>query len=225
MTSSFNAFGKTQKVYDACHVPVWLGDVTRVPVGGSLASDFVKKGVLIPAGTPINITNKVITPLVAFEVVSFTAGDTNDILVIKPCTYGMVDFLPKADDVIQVLGATFATAKKAAVVTAIAAGSTAGQYNVTIAHSATIDTPSAGDHIVFSSATAAGSSKVMANQPNAYLFNDICLGDIDETLEGAGASGAAVKFHAEGLLIQRTPGADFAEALAVAIPGVLQVNG
>ena len=228
MTSSFNAFGQTQKVYDAGSVPVWLGTVTAVPVGGSLASSFVKKGAKYGAGAAICLADKTINPLVAFKVVSFTAASgeaTDDTIVIKPCTYGGVDFLPAANDFIMKLGSTFAATGKAAKVKAVVADSTEGQYQVTVLHSATIDTPSAGDFIVFSSATAAGSSKSMANQPNAYLYNDICFGDIDESLDGAGASGAAVKFHAEGLLIQRTEAADFAALMAAVVPGVNQING
>lgn len=225
MNSSFNVFGKTKREFGG-HTPIWLGTVAPMPVGGSLASDFVKKGAFYPAGTPINISGGVITPLVAFEVVSFSAAEspaTEDTLVIKPCVYGDVKFLPEADDLIQVLGTNFSTTKKAAVVASIAENSTtAGNYDVKILHSATIDSVSAGGYVVFSSATAAGSSKSMDKQPNAYLYNDIWCGEIDPSLGDAGASGAAVDFHGEGLLIARTPANAFKAEMKAAVPNVMQ---
>lgn len=227
MKSSFNAYGRTKKEYGTLHIPIWLGTVTRVPVGGTLASDYVKPNLLIPAGSPINITDKVITPFVAFEVVSFTADASgDDTIVIKPAAFGDVDFLPEVGDLIQKLGSSFDATGKAAVVKTVTAltGSDAGKYSVTVAHSATIDTPSAGNLIVISSATSAGSSKSIAVKPNAYLYHDIWLGDLDPTAEDTFATGAAVMYHPEGILIDRTSGAAIADALAAAIPGVLQVH-
>lgn len=227
MKSSFNAYGKAKREYSTLHIPVWLGTVTRVPVGGVLASDFVKPGLFIPAGTPINIDAKVITPFIAFPVVSFTADASgDDTIVIKPVVMGDVEFLPAVGDKIMKLGATFAATGKAAAVKSVTAltGADAGKYSVAVVHSATVDTPSAGDAIVFSSATAAGSGKSVANQPNAYLYHDIWLGDLNTSDSDTFATGAAVMYHPEGLLIDRTPGAALAAALKVAIPGVLLVN-
>lgn len=229
MRSSFNAYGRSSKEYGPLHIPIWLGMVKPIPVGGTLDSDYNLKGLLLPAGTPINITNKVIKPLVGFEVVSFSAGDgdttPNDTVVVRPAVYGGVEFLPEAGDFIQKLGDTFAATGKAAEVVSVTAltGDDAGKYSVAVAHSATIDTPSAGDFIVLSSAAAAGSSKSIAVQPNAYLFHDIWLGDLDVANDDTFATGAAIMYHPEGILIDRTPAAAFKAAMAAAVPGVLQV--
>ncbi len=227
MRSSFNAYGRSAKEYGPLHIPIWLGLVKRIPVGGVLDTDFNKKGLLLPAGTPINITDKVIKPLVGFEVVSFTAAtgqETDDVIVIKPAQFGGVEFVPEVGDFIQKLGATFAATGKAAAVKSVTPGETAGTYNVAVLHSATIDTPSAGNTIVLSSATSAGSSKSIAVQPNAYLYHDIWLGDLDVANDDTFATGAAVMYHPEGILIDRTPAAPFKEAMAAAVPGVLQVS-
>lgn len=228
MKSSFNAFGSAAKDYGNPSIPVWLGHVRAVPVGGTLPSSALIKGALYAAGTPIQLKGKTITPLVAFKVTAFSAGDgsttPNDTITIMPCMLGDVEVIPAADDLIQKVGATFAATGKAAKVVSVAAGATAGTYDVAVAHSATVDTPAAGDYIAFSAATSAGSSKSLAVIPNAYLYNDIYLGEIDVNGEMAGASGAAVQFHGEGILIKRTPAAPFAALMAAAVPGVLQVN-
>lgn len=219
MIGSFNAFGQTRKEFGNPSTPIWLGTVTPVPMGGSLDSAFVKSRALYPAGTPVNLTDKVIKPIVLWVVSSFAAGETNDTVVVKPCVYGGVNFIPSAGDNIMVLGASFAaTGKGAAVVSAVE-----GEEGVTItvAHGA-LDAVSANKIIVL--ANGAGSGKKPALAPNHYLYNDIAMGEIDPSLAGAGASGACVRFHSEGILIKRTPGAVIADILAEAIPGVLQVN-
>lgn len=227
MVSSFNAFGSKSTQLSQLHTPVWLGVVKPVPIGGVLAEAFRKSGLHLKAGSAINLNEGVITPFVAFEVVSFTAGDgttvTVDTIVIKPCVLGGVTFLPAAEDKIQKLGSSFAATGKAAEVVSVTAltGDDAGKYSVTVSHAATIDTPSAKDFIVLSAATSAGNSESIKVQPNAYLYNDIFTGDADENVN---ASGAAVRFHAEGLLIDLTPSAEFKEQMAAAVPGVLQVS-
>lgn len=218
MTSSFNAFGQTRKVYDAGATPIWLGTVTPVPMGGTLASEFVKSRALYPAGTPINLTNKVITPVFGWTVKAYETGSTNDTIVIAPVVCGGVNFIPAVGEAIMKLE-SFDTKGKAIAVAAVS--ETAEGVKVEIAHQSAAFV-AAGDALVI--AEAAGSSKGAKVVPNHYLYNDIFLGDIDPSLEGAGASGSGVRFHAEGILIDRTPGADFAEALAKAIPGVLQVH-
>ena len=71
-----------------------------------------------------------------------------------------------------------------------------------------------------------GASIAPAAVPNGYLYNDICLNDIDVTDESACATGAVVKFHGEGLLIDRNPaGALLADRLESLIPNVLLVKG
>lgn len=227
MKSSFNAYGRTKEEFGNLTIPIWLGVVEPIPVGGTVDKEYLQPGVLFPAGTPINITGKVITPFISFEVVSFTAGETNDTVVIRPCTYGKASYLPEVGDFIQVLGDTFAATGKAAAVASVTelTGDDAGKYSVEVLHSATIATPSAGDLIVMSSATAAGASKSVANQPNAYLYNDIYLGtDYDVTDETVAATGAAVMSHQSGILIDRTPAAAVKAQMKAVCPGVYQHN-
>ena len=223
--SSFNAFGTVANDYENCHVPVWLGTVSPVPVGGVLASGFKVAGALYGAGTPVYYASKTITPLVAFKVVSLTAGDPNDTVVVYPCVYGKATIIPAAGDKLQKLGATFAATAKAAAVIAVTAltGDDAGKYSFTVAHSATLDSLEAGDYLVYSAAASAGSSKSMANQPNGYLYNDIYFGDIDVTAADAAATGAVVVHHPEGLIINLTSAAPFKAQMAAAVPQVYQV--
>lgn len=228
MTSSFNAFGKSNKEFGNPSVPVWLGKPRAVPVGGTLSSGDLKAGAKYAAGTPVKLDGKTLKVFIGFVVTAFSAGDgsttLNDTITIKPYVAGGATILPAVNDFIQKLGATFATTGKAAKVVSIAAGATEGTYDVAVAHSATVDTPQAGDIITFSAATAAGSGKSIAVIPDGYLYNDIYLGDIDVTADGAGASGAVIKYHGEGILIKRTPAAPVAAQMAAAVPGVLQVN-
>ena len=228
MKSSFNAYGRTNREYGTLHIPIWLGIVKRNPVGGTLADDYNIEGVIYPAGTPINITGKVIKPLVAFKVTAYAAGesaDTSSTITVVPNEYFGGSMLPKVGDIIQKVGATFATTGKAAAVTGVTAltGADAGKYAVTVAKG-TIDTLSEGDFITFSASDTAGSAKSIAVQPNAYLFHDIWLGNLDVTESDTFATGAAVMFHPEGILIDRTPAADFKELMKAAVPGVLQVE-
>ena len=126
------------------------------------------------------------------------------------------------------VGSAFSTTGKAAVVASIdllTSGDNAGCYEVKVAHSATVDSLSAGDAISLSSAAAAGSSKSLAVKPNGYLYNDIYMGDLqgDANAFTIAATGAVVKFHAEGLLVELTPSAAVKNQMAAAVPNVLQV--
>ena len=231
MKSSFNAYGKTKQEYGNMSIPVWLGTVEPIPVGGTVKKAYLQPGVLFPAGTPINITAKEIVPLVAFKVVSYTAAvgsGTVDTIVIKPCVYGKAEFVPEADDLLQKLGDTFAATAKAAVVASIAPvteGDNKGCYTITVAKSANLGSLSANDILVFSASDSAGNSKAMANQPNAYLYNDIYLGtDYDVTEDETAVTGAAVMFHQSGILIDRTPAADVKAQMKAVCPGVYQHN-
>lgn len=219
---SFNAF--TQKVRGNAgqSVPVWLGVVSPRPVGGVLAEAFRKAGMLIPAGTPVcyDEANGTITPFAAWKVVS--VNSSTHAITVEGNAFGV---LPAAGDYLGIVGATFATTGAAAAVSTVAAGSTAGQYVITMATSA-IDGATAGQYIAWSSATSAGASgKSLANQPNGYLYNDIYFGNLggsanDYTLA---ATGAVVMFHHDGLLVELTPSAPFKDAMKAAVPGVLQV--
>ena len=228
--SSFNAFGSEALDAARSHTPVWLGFPGAIPVGGTLDKAYAKPGFLLAAGAPVNITDKVITPFVAWEVVSFTAAvspATEDVIVIKPAVFGGVETVPAANDLIQKVGATFAATGKAAVVASITAltGDNAGKYEIKVLHSATVDNLTEGDYIAISSATSAGSSKSLANQPNGYLYNDIYFGALNGSANNytLAASGAVIMYHHDGLLVELTPSAPFKAAMKAAVPGVLQV--
>ena len=215
MKSSFNAYGRTNSEYGPLHIPIWLGIVKRTPVGGTLADEFNKKGALYPAGTPIQIKDKVITPLVCFKV---TASTSTTVTIEANTAFGG-EILPEVGDVIQKLGESFDATGKAAAVTAVAAVS--GGYRLTVG-SGSLDSVSEGDYITFSD--VAGEGKTIAARPNAYLYHDIWLGNLDVAEDDTFATGAAVMFHPEGILIDRTPAADFKELMKAAVPGVLQVE-
>lgn len=223
--SSFNAFG-SETIDNANRLPVWLGVVSPVPVGGTLVKDYAQKGLLLNAGFPVKLASKIITPLIAWEVVSSTTVDTNDNIVIKPCILGDVTIVPAVGDIIQKIGTTFATTGKAAAVTAVSAltGNDAGKYQVTVLHSATIDSVSAGDAITYSASESAGSAKSIAVIPNGYLYNDIYFGNLDGTANSydIAATGAVVEHHPEGLLVELTPAALVKTQMAAAVPYVRQ---
>lgn len=225
--SSFNAFGSESIETNQSHIPVWLDFVGPVPVGGTLDKAYAKPGFLLGAGAPVNLTGKIITPFIAWEVVSMSTVSTDDVIVIKPAEFGGAELVPAVGDFIQKVGGTFAATGKAAAVTAVTAltGNDAGKYEVTVLHSATVDSLSEGDHIAISAATAAGSSKSLKNQPNGYLYNDIYFGNLGGSANEytLAATGAVVMYHHGGLLVELTPSAPFKDAMKAAVPGVLQV--
>ena len=220
MFSTFNAFGSASKEIGKISKPIWLGNVAPHTVGGVLAEKYRIAGALYEAGTPVNLTDGVLKPFLAFKVVSLTAGETNDTVVVYGAKLGDVIVAPSANDVLQKLGASFSATTKAAKVIAVTpqTGADAGKFSFTVAHSATFDALSAGDYLVYSASTSAGSGKAVADQPNGYLYNDIYLGD----LSNPNATGAVVDFHGEGIIIDFTPAADFAAAMKVAVPNVIQ---
>jgi len=229
--SSFNAFGSESFESSQSHIPVWLGVVGPVPVGGTLKKDYARKGFLLPAGSPVNLTDKIITPFVGFEVVSYSAAgasDTYDTIVVKPADFGGVKIAPSAEDILQKVGATFASTGAARAVyssTEVTEGTNAGCYTVLIAKSANLGSLSAGDVLTPSAGTAGASGKSIAVQPNGYLYNDIYFGalDGDKDTYTLAASGAVVRYHHDGLLVELTPSAAVKEQMAAAVPGVLQV--
>ncbi len=225
--SSFNAFGSASNNVGQSHIPVWLGVVTPVPVGGTLDKAYAQKGFFLGAGAPVELASKIIKPFFAWEVVSFSAGDgstvTTDSIIIKPAPT-----VPAVGDFIMKVGSSFTATGKAAAVASIdllTSGDNEGCYEVKVAHSATVDSLSAGDAISLSSAVAAGSSKSLAVKPNGYLYNDIYFGDLDGDADSytIAATGAVVKYHHEGLLVELTPSSAVKAQMAAAVPGVLQV--
>lgn len=224
--SSFNAFGSESLETSQSHIPVWLGVVGPVPVGGTLDKAYAKPGFLLGAGAPVNLTDKIITPFIAWEVVSTSTSDSNTIIKVKGAEFGGAVIIPSTSDFVQKVGATFAATGKAAAVTAVEAltGDDAGNYNITVA-TANIDSVSQGDFIALSAATAAGTGKSLKAQPNGYLYNDIYFGNLGGSAEDGtlAATGAVVMFHHDGLLVELTPSAPFKGAMKAAVPGVLQV--
>lgn len=221
---TFNSFGQ-KKAYGNKSVPVWLGVVAPKPVGGVLASGYAKAGAYYPAGTPICISGKSIVPLCGYIVVGYSTSDSNSIIAVK--ALNGVEGAPKTADVLQKLGGTFSATAKAWKPASVGASATEGaDYDITVATSG-IDVVAAGDILVYSSATAAGSAKAMANQPNAYLYNDIYVDALigsQEYVDGSvAASVAAVDFHAEGILIDNTPAALVKEQMKSAVPNVAQI--
>ena len=224
--SSFNAFGSESIETNQSHMPIWLGVVGPVPVGGTLDKAYAKPGFLLGAGAPVNLTDKIITPFIAWKVVSTSTADSNTIIKVEAAEFGGAEIIPAEGDFVQKVGATFAATGKAAAVASVEAltGDDAGKYNITVA-TANIDSVSAGNYLAISAATAAGTGKSLKAQPNGYLYNDIYFGNLggsanDYTLA---ATGAVVMFHHDGLLVELTPSAPFKDAMKAAVPNVLQV--
>lgn len=208
MPSSFNAFGSRGREIGGSN-PVWLGVPTPVPVGGTLASGFAKKGIFIPAGTPVNLASKVITPYLTY-VLTAVAKESSTIVgvTIDPKAYG---YVPQVGDYLfSVSKSNFASNGSPVAITAVAANATdASLLDVTIA----LTGVAVGDVVALApSSTALGT-------PNGYLWNDIYLGDLEDDLA---ASGAVIEHAPDGILIDLTPAAEIKAAMKAAVPGVYQ---
>lgn len=203
-------------------VPVWLGVVSPIPVGAVLASDYAVAGAFYPAGTPMALGSdgRTATPMLGFEVLAYSTSSTNSLITVKGTIPGLA---PKATDVLQKVGATFATTGKAWVPSSIAAGTDEGTYVITVATSG-IDVVAAGDMLTYSASEDAGSSKAIAVKPEYYLYNDVAIDPIgnNESMANVQASVALVNFHGEGILIKRTPAAACAAQMKAAVPNVYQ---
>lgn len=191
------------------HVPVWLGHhIPRVPGGFTLDRSYLSAGLLIPAGTPIHYDDatKVFTPVLAYDVIKVADG----YVTVNASLFGVA---PAAGAYARKVSATdFASNGEAVAITEVKANAE-NPENLDV--KVTIEGLAAGDVIAFSPKSDA------LPTPNAYLFNDVFLGDIDVTDETAAATGAAVVYNPDGLMIDRTPGAGFKVALYKLIPGVL----
>lgn len=207
MKSSFNTYGRRQLGGGQLHTPVYMGNVHPVPVGGMLPKAYLKKDALYPAGMPVNLTGKVLTPFLVMKVTDYESGK----VTVDAGTYGIV---PDATCYIQKVGSTFAKNGSATAITA-AVRNTGDASKIDISTALTV---AVGDAVVISFDSTG------AKVPNAYLYNDIFIGDLDVDDETCAASGAAVQFHSEGILVDRTPSADVKAQMAAAVPGVLQVN-
>ena len=90
-----------------------------------------------------------------------------------------------------------------------------------------MDGVSANSYIGYSNATdVAASGKLIKDQPNAYLYNDIAIDVLQngESYDSIKASGAAVDFHGEGLLYKRIPYGDIADKIKTLVPNVVLVG-
>ena len=200
---SFNTLGS--KAWDfGGNTPVWLGKVRPVPFGGTLKKAYLIQNALYQAGMPVNLsadTNGEITPVVAFKVTASSqpGSGTGDTITVRPC------------------GGIYKPSKVARN------ASDPTLYDLSFTESQ-LGTLAEGDVLV--EGASEGASVAPAAVPNGYLYNDICLNDIDVTDESACATGAVVKFHGEGLLIDRNPaGALLADRLQSLIPNVLLIKG
>jgi len=205
MPSSFNAFGSRGREIGGSN-PVWLGVPTPVPVGGTLASGFAKKGIFIPAGTPVNLASKVITPYLTYAVTAVTGSVTG--ITINPKAYG---YVPQVGDYLFLVNKTdFSNNGSPVAITAVAANAAdASLLDVTIA----LTGATVGSVVALAFASTA------APVPNGYLWNDIYLGDLEDDLA---ASGAVIEHAPDGILIDLTPAADIKAAMKAAVPGVYQ---
>lgn len=217
--SSFNAFGSASLEAGQSHVPVWLGTVSPHAVGGTIATAFLKKGLHIPAGTAVNLTDKVITPFLTYKVKTNTAGSSTYVLTLDPVDVAAYGYVPQVGDYLQLVSeSAFSSNGNATAITAVAPNATdPSLIDVTVNINA-----AAGKSVVLNFA----SSKIAV--PNGYLYNDIYLGDIDVNAANvaaftAAASGAVVDFHGEGILIDLTPCAGYPAAMKAAVPNVIQV--
>ena len=219
--STYNTYFN-KNIQAGAEVPVWLGVVSPIPVGAVLGSDYAKAGAFYPAGTPMALdsTGRIATPLLGFVVVSYATDSTNSLITVKGNVPGLA---PKATDVLQKVGATFAATAKAWSPASIAAGTNEGEYVITVATSG-IDVVAAGDMLAYSASTTAGASKSLAVKPEYYLYNDVAIDPIanNESIANVQASVSLVNFHGEGILIKRTPAAGCAAAMKAAVPNVYQ---
>lgn len=221
---SFNTFGSKSWEFGG-NVPVWLGKVRPVVFGGVLKKSYVTQNALYQAGTPAYLsadTNGEITPVLAFKVTesSQPGSGTGDTITVRPCG----NIVPSTDTVLMKLGTDFTTAGAAYKPSKVVKNaSDPTLYDLSFTESQ-LGTLAEGDVLVEGASEGASIAPVAV--PNGYLYNDICLNDIDVTDESACATGAVIKFHGEGLLIDRNPaGALLADKLQSLIPNVLLIKG
>ena len=216
--SSFNVYGSETLNVGQSHKPIWLGVVAPHAVGGTLATGFLKKGLLIPAGTGVNLNAGVITPLLTYEILDVAKESTTIVgVTIDPKEYG---FVPAAGDYLfSVNKSSFGSNGSPVAITAVAPNATdPNLLDVTVALTGVDE----GDIVAFAPSSTAISA------PNGYLYNDIYLGDVEVSAAAisaktVAATGAVVDFHGEGILIDLTPCSAIAAAMKAAVPNVIQV--
>lgn len=221
---SFNTFGSKSWEFGG-NVPVWLGKVRPVVFGGVLKKSYVTQNALYQAGTPVYLsadTNGEITPVLAFKVTASSQPGSGgaDTITVRPCG----NIVPSTDTVLMKIGANFTTKGKAYKPSKVVKNvSDPELYDLTFTESQ-LGTIAENDVLV--EGASEGASIAPAAVPNGYLYNDICINDIDAGGSDACATGAVVRFHGEGLLIDRNPaGALLADKLQALIPNVLLFRG
>jgi len=199
--TTFNAYGTSAKEIGKTNKPVWLGVVTPHAVGGVLAENFRIAGAHYPAGTPVNLTAGILTPVLTLSVKAVATGK----ITVDPSEFNIA---PAVGDKVQAIGES----TTAAAITAVAPNSAnADLLDVTVS----LTGVSVGDAVAIMP-----SSETAYAAPNGYLYNDIYLGDLSE----ANATGACVDFHGEGLLIDFTPAAAIKAVMKANVPNVVQVE-
>lgn len=199
--STRNTFG-TKKNSFGGNIPIWLGRPVPKAIGGTLAEAYVKEGAFYPAGTPLNETNRVLTPFLTYEVVSVSG---NDITLLAP------GYAPKVGDILQTISDSWEGRADAITVTSVKKGNdNKSVIRGTLAESVEL---AEGDVLIEKSALV----------PNGYLGHDIDMGELDIE-EGAYATGDIVVMHRDGILIDRTPGAPIKALMKQAVPDVVQVD-
>ena len=193
---------------------------------GALISDTLAEKELVHAGTPFEVDLKAHTAKImkVWEVVKVEDSSTSGSKVITLNASWLAPKLVSTDIVMKVPATIDGTGKGLAAGTVTDNGD--GTVSITVV-AANFDVPVAGDFLTI--AAAAGSSKSLKVQPNGYLYNDIYLGDLDDSAAAKSAktiaaTGAVVKFHKTGLLVDLTPSALVKAQMAAAVPGVLQVE-
>ena len=154
-------------------------------------------------------------PMLTYEVKAVAGSVTG--ITIDPKEYG---YVPAVGDYLGLVNASaFGSNGSPVAITAVAPNATdASLLDITIALTgATVG-----------AIVCLGFSSTKVPAPNAYLYNDIYMGDIEATAAGVAANtvaatGAAVDFHGEGILIDLTPCAGIAAAMKAAVPNVIQV--
>ena len=208
MKGSFNYYGFHKAALPLNGTPIWAGFVQAVPLGGTFASDYVRDGVLYPAGTPVSLSDGTITPLIFVKV---TAVDTDGgTITVDTGEYGVI---PETSDYLRAVADSFDSVDAAG--TAISAVSYESKNSYTL----TTDLASSvaeGDYLILTP-----DSDSIAT-PTGYLRNDAY---VTPNGDSAALSGGVVSHCGEGIMIDRTPAAAVATAMAAAVPNVIQVNG
>jgi len=163
--------GSESKQYGGM-TPIWrhIDNDGIEAIGGNLkvVSDFKAEyaGTIILAGTPVNLTDRVITILPTYEVTDAYANTVAT--VIKVNSYGLTR-KPKVGDFIMTAPATVSTVGQGAAITAVAL--VADKYELTVGVGAFGAAVAAGAILVGASAT--GAAALIATIPTGLVRREI----------------------------------------------------